>query len=125
MHDAALTPHVLGQHDCVVGNVGPAIQAVTGEDFYTQHIGKYDSRETALAHMNAQGFASLSDWLASFLPEIHPSRVQIGDVGVIEEGDHPIDHAIGVVIGDRVMVLAPQGRATVNLRRLTRAFRVG
>lgn len=123
MNAAATKPHVYGEHDCLVGHIGPGIEALTGEDLYSQHKGQYDNAESAKAYLASLGYATLGDCLAAQLPEIPPARVHIGDVVTIGIGDGA--EALGQVVGSRVMVLAPQGKATVSLQRIQRAFRVG
>lgn len=112
--------------DCVLGMVFPAILAMTGTDMGAEFRGRYDSEAGAAALIAELGHANLGDALAARLPEIHPSQAHIGDVAMVPTGGGGLfPEASGIVNGDRIMVLAPNGIASVNLMRAVRAFRVG
>lgn len=112
------------QHDCGPGLVGRLVHAMTGEDVAAPWRGRYSSRNGALRVMRNEGFDNLADLVASVLPEIHPSQARIGDIAAFEMAS-PFKFALGVVNGDRVFVLKPEGIGTMNLLAAKRAFRVG
>lgn len=121
-------PFTWGAHDCALGLVVPAIQAMTGQDLGADFRGKYTDAEGAKAALTAAGFADLGALAAKYFPEIDPHLAHIGDLAVIESGGSVtagLGVGLGVVIGERIMVLSPHGSATVKLTRAKRAFRVG
>ncbi|MBF2715506.1 hypothetical protein IEI95_014900 [Agrobacterium vitis] len=112
-------------HDCGPGLAGRLVQALTGVDLATDIIANpYHDEESAATIVRAAGFETLGALVASLLPEIHPSQAQIGDIAAIAH-DGPVGHALGVVNGERIFVLRPQGLGTVSLLHATMAFRVG
>ncbi|MDQ0454661.1 DUF6950 family protein [Rhizobium paknamense] len=112
-------------HDCGPGLAGRLVEAVTGVDLTASFSPMpYHDEASAAAVIRAAGFETLGALVASLLPEIHPSQAQIGDIAAIAY-DGPIGHALGVVNGERIFVLRPQGLGTVSLLQATMAFRVG
>ena len=119
------TPFEWGVHDCGPSFAGRLVLAVTGVDLAAQYAGSYSNEAEALAIIHDAGFASLGDMVASMLPAIHPSQARIGDVAAIPI-DKPIGHALGVVNGERILVLMPSGGVgTVALTKASMAFKVG
>jgi hypothetical protein len=121
-------PFVWGEHDCALGLVVPAIQAMTGQDLGEGFRGKYSDAEGAKAALKAAGFDDLGDMAAAYFPEINPHEVQIGDLAVIESSGTVtagLGVGLGIVMGECIMVLSPHGKATVKISRAKRAFRVG
>lgn len=116
-------PHVWGTHDCFLGLVVPAVIATTGADIGEGYRGRYNSADGAHGVLMDAGFGNAGDLIASFFPEVHPSKLHIGDIAAIDAGDGQI--GLGIVTGDRIMVLGEQGQATVRLLRACRGFRVG
>lgn len=113
------------EHECVTGLCGPVVEVLTGVDLYSEYRGRYKDAEGALALMRDLGFDDLADLAASRLPEIHPARAEIGDIAAIPV-DTPFRHALGVVNGERILVLsADRALAHVDRRRAARAFKVG
>jgi len=117
-------PFEWGTHDCAIGLVANMTKAITGEDKAKKYRGKYNDSKSAFRLMRKQGFTDLADMAASMLPEIHPSQTQIGDIVAIKS-DTEFKHALGVVNGERVLVLREDGMGTVDLSEAVRAFRVG
>lgn len=120
--DAAV-PHKWGTHDCFLGLVAPAVQAMTGEDIGAAWRGRYDTSAAATELLKEAGHSGLGDAVAASLPEIHPSQAHIGDIAVIQS-QGGLGEGLGVVVGDRIQVLSERGMASVPLHRATRAFRV-
>lgn len=112
------------QHDCGPGLAGRMVYAITGEDLTVKYQGKYNSAAGALKVMRKAGFDNLADLVGSFLPEIHPSQASLGDI-VAYEMDSPFGFALGIVNGERVFVLRPEGVGTMDLLAAKRAFKVG
>lgn len=113
------------QHDCGPGLAGRLVEAITGEDLARPYRGKYRTAKGALSVMKRAGFDDLADLVASMLPEIHPSQAKIGDIAAFPMEGSPFRHALGVVNGERVFVLHPEGIGTMDLLAASRAFKVG
>ena len=112
------------QHDCGPGLAGRLVLAMTGEDMVAPWRGSYRTMHGALRVMQNEGFENLADMVAAMLPEIHPSRAQVGDLAAFPV-DTAFGYALGVVNGERVFVLRPEGIGTMDLLQATRAFKVG
>lgn len=111
-------------HDCGPSLAGRLVEALTGVDLASTYIKPYHDDESAAAVIREAGFDTLGDLVGSLLPQIHPSQAQIGDIAAIPHSG-PTGHALGVVNGERVFVLRPQGLGTVSLLQSTMAFKVG
>lgn len=112
-----------GEFDCLFGLVVPVIVALTGEPKFERFRGRYRTAKGALGVMRRAGFKTLADLAASELPEVHPSMCQLGDIVAIPSGDD-FGFALGVVNGDRVFVLHPDGLGHRSLSEAVRAFKV-
>lgn len=112
------------QHDCALGLSARAVEALTGEDIAASWRGRYRSEKGALLALRKAGFDSVADAAASMLPEVAPSMAQEGDIAAVPD-DGPFGFALGVFVGERVLVLRPDGLATVDRLTAGRAFRVG
>lgn len=112
------------QVDCGRHLAGRAVEAQTGIDVTAMFPGNYRTAASALRIMRAAGFDNLGDLVASVLPEIHPSQAGVGDIAAIAD-DSGFGYALGVVDGERIFVLRPDGLGTVELLKAQRAFRVG
>lgn len=117
-------PFAWGEHDCGPGLAGRLVLALTGEDLAAPFRGQYTDALGALRLVQAAGFDDLSDLVASMLPEVHPSKARIGDIAAFKM-DTPFKSALGVVNGERVFVLRPEGIGTMGLLQAHRAFKVG
>lgn len=114
-------PFVPGDHDCALFAAG-AVAAMTGEDFGADYRGRYKTLAGGYRLLKKRGFDNHADLAASIFEEIHPSHAMVGDLAAIN-GDGGI--SLGVVQGEGVYVLSPEGRiGTVPLLSATRAFRV-
>jgi len=114
--------HVYGGNDCGLF-VADCIAAMTGIDIAADFRGRYDSLASAVTMLQAAGYADLCEVLAARLEEIHPSRARAGDVMAFDSS--PTGWALGIVNGERVTVLRPDGLGTVLRTQAQRAFRVG
>jgi len=112
------------QADCGPHLTGRMVEAQTGVDVAAPFRGRYTTAAGALRVMKAAGFDNLGDLVASLLPEIHPSQAGVGDIAAIAD-ETPFRYALGVVDGERIFVLRPDGLGTVDLLAAERAFRVG
>lgn len=118
-------PFQWGKMDCGPAFTGRVVQALTGVDLCLAHSGRYDDAESAYRLMRGLGFVDLADVVASLLPEHeHPARASLGDIAAIPT-DTAFKHALGVVNGERILVLTERGLGTVSLLDAARAFKVG
>lgn len=113
-----------GQHDCALGLAARAVEAMTGDDVGAPFRGRYKSEAGALRVLRSQGVADVADVVAGLLQEVPVSMAAEGDIVSFSDGG-PFGSALGVVIGERVLVLRPEGLATMGLLDASRAFRVG
>lgn len=116
----ARAPFRYGKHDCALFAAG-AVNAMTGVDLARGWRGKYRSLKRGLAMVREAGHEDHVALCASALPEIHPSKARRGDIAAVPVPD---GLALGVVQGEYVWVLQPQGMASVLLTDAQRAFRV-
>lgn len=114
-------PFVPGEHDCALFAAG-GVEAMTGEDFGAGYRGRYKTLAGGYRLLKKQGFDNHADLAASIFEEIHPSRAMVGDIAAID-GEGGI--SLGVVQGEAILALTPDGRiAAVPLLSARRAFRV-
>ncbi|MFC6490907.1 DUF6950 family protein [Nitratireductor sp. GCM10026969] len=118
------SPFAWGERDCGPWLVGRVVEAVTGEDLAAPYRGRYRTATGAVRLMQAEGFESLGDLVASLLPEIHPSQAKIADIAAFAD-DSALGFSLGVVNGERVFVMGENHLGTMNLLQAERAFRVG
>lgn len=117
-------PFAWGTHDCGPGLAGRIVFAMTGVDLAAQYVGQYQDAASAARLIRSLGFDTLGDLVASMLPEIHPSAARLGDIAAIRVGG-PIGHALGVVNGERIIVLKETGYGTLDLLDAETCFKVG
>ena len=118
---AARTPFEWGTHDCALFAAG-AVKAQTGKDPARGLRGRYSTAAGAMKHLRKLGYDRIEDLAAERLEEISPAFAQVGDLAVLD-GDGEIG-ALGVVQGERIYVLHPDGLALMPLMSARRAFRV-
>lgn len=118
------TAFVWGKQDCAIGLVCGAIKALTGEDLAEQYRGKYATPEAATNLLREYGADTLGQFAAKHLPEIHPSRARVGDLGILP-AEGPIEEAFCIVDASGVIVMTEQGHGRRPRADMTRAFKVG
>lgn len=123
LNDIKAADLVWGKHDCAIGLAAHAIEAMTGVDIASQWRGRYDDAASALRMLRKDGFADLEALGRSLLPAVPPAMAQIGDIALVPNDSELA--ALGVVIGDRIMVLAENGIGSVDLLQASVVFRVG
>lgn len=106
-------------HNCALFVAG-AVARMTGQDFAAPYR-RRRSAATALRALRADGFADHVAYAAHCLPEVAPSDARPGDVAVVPVPD---GLALGIVQGDWVYLVGPQGLQEVPRMQMVRAFRV-
>ncbi|SEI10161.1 DUF6950 family protein [Paracoccus alkenifer] len=113
-----------GRHDCALGLVTGAIEAITGVDLARGYRGKYRGQAAALRILRDAGCETPGDFAATILPEIPPAMARIGDVGVMS-ADGPLAQAFCVVDASSLIVMTDLGHGRRPRADMIRAFRVG
>lgn len=111
---------VEGQHDCALFAAG-AVAAVTGHDYAAAYRGRYTTTRGGIRVLRKAGFADHVALASSHLAEKPVARANPGDLAVIKVEDGP---ALGVVQGEGIFVLRPNGMALVPLTAAYMAFEV-
>lgn len=112
-------PFEPGRLDCALFAAG-AVEAMTCVD----HAGGYRGYRTLTGghkRLRASGYENHVALAASLFDEVPPSFAQAGDLAVVPSEDGP---ALGVVQGEHVYVMGPDGLGLVSLMSAARAFRV-
>lgn len=111
-----------GTHCATFG--ADVVKAITGHDFAEGHRGAYRTMGEAMEYLVGLGFSDMAEYVASLLPEIHPSEAQIGDIAIVETPDFgPCVAMFGGPTHLTVMTL--RGKGVLPRERASRAFRVG
>lgn len=115
-------PFVPGQFDCALFVAG-AVEAMTGHDPAAPFKGVYTSFEEGLTILRAAGHDDPVAMVAALFEEVHPVFAQPGDIVTV---DGQAGYALGIVQGDRVYALHPDGAGVglVPRDRVLRAWRV-
>lgn len=112
-----------GRHDCALGLACGAVLALSGVDL-RRDLGGYRTPAGALRLLRRLGHATLADAVAAHLPEIHPCRAGVGDIGIIAaEGE--IGQALCVVDTSGLIVLTEAGHGRRPRADMIRTFKVG
>ena len=115
--EAGQRPFRPGRHDCALFAAG-WVKIITGRDLARGWRSTYRSLRRGRQLMQNAGFADHVAFAAAHLPEIAPAFAQVGDLAVLE------DNAFGIVAGEMIYCLKPQGLGLVPRRAMRRAFAV-
>jgi hypothetical protein len=115
--EAGQHPFRPGRHDCALFAAG-WVKFATGQDFARGWRSTYRSLKRGQQRLEAAGFSDHVEFAAAHLPEIAPAFAQIGDLAVLN------DHAFGIVAGEMIYCLKPQGLGLVPRSAMRRAFAV-
>lgn len=113
-------PFSAGEADCAQFVRGWLIEVTGIDPVEGLDVAEYASERKGLLALRVAGFASLGDFAASVLPEIHPVYAVCGDVVIIEteRGD-----ALALCAGEIVYAVNDSGLAVVPKTVVKRAFR--
>ena len=106
-----------GRHDCALFAAG-WVKIATGQDFARGWRSTYRSLKRGQQLLEEAGFADHVALAAAHLPEIAPAFAQIGDLAVLET------QAFGIVAGEMIYCLKPEGLGLVPRSAMRRAFAV-
>lgn len=122
LQTASRRPYSEADHHCALFAAG-CVEAMTGEDHAAQWRGRFKTLKAGLKALKKGGFEDHVALVASlFKDEVHPSRAHRGDLAVLAGSDGM--GALGIVQGEHVYVLRPEGLALAPRRQMLRAFRV-
>ena len=107
-------------HNCATFAAG-AVAAMTGERLARSY--RFKTERGALGAMKREGFDNLADMAAARLPEIHVSQASLGDLAAVPT-DTAFGFVLGIVNGETILALRPDGMGVMPLLSATRAFRV-
>lgn len=120
------SPFKWGDFDCGPLFAGQLCFALTGENPASHLIGRYSDEKSAVELMRSLGFDNLADATASFLPEYQtPALARLGDIAAIPVSGSPFGHALGIVNGERLLVLGTKQVGSIGRQNASRAFKVG
>ena len=106
-----------GQDDCALF-AGGWVQQITGRDLACGRRGQYRSLKGGQQLLKAAGFSDHVALAAAHLPSIAPAFAQVGDLGVLETD------AFGLIAGEMMYCLRPEGLGLVSRSEMRRAFKV-
>ena len=115
---AGQQPFHPGRHDCALFAAG-WVKLVTGRDLARGWRSTYRSLKRGQQLMQDAGFSDHVAFAAAHLPEIAPAFAQVGDLAVLEA------QAFGIVAGEMVYCLRPEGLGLVPRSAMRRAFKIG
>ena len=116
--DASQCPFRPGRHDCALFAAG-WIKIATGQDFARGWRSTYRSLKRGQQLLAEAGFADHVAFAATHLSEISPALAQVGDLAVLD------DQAFGIVAGEMIYCLRPEGLGLVPRGQMRRAFGIG
>lgn len=115
--EAGARPFRPGRHDCALFAAG-WVTLVTGRDLARGWRSTYRSLKRGQQLLDEAGFADHVALAAAYLFEIAPAFAQPGDIAVLE------DNAFGLVAGEMIYCLRPEGLGLVPRSAMRRAFQV-
>lgn len=113
--EAGKRPFRPGTHDCALFAAG-WVKKATGRDLARGWRSQYRSLRRGQAILEQAGFQDHVALAAAYLEEVKPALAQIGDVAVLE------NDAFGIVAGEMVYCLRPEGLGLIPRAQMKRAF---
>ena len=106
-----------GGHDCALFAAG-WVKLAKGQDLARGWRSTYRSLKRGQQMLEEAGFTDHVALAAAHLPEIAPAFAQIGDLAVLET------QAFGIVAGEMIYCLKPEGLGLIPRIAMRRAFQV-
>lgn len=120
--DHEQTPFRYGEMDCAIYG-GKVVEAVTGQDLYSQFVGRYKTRIGGLkAVKKATGYANHIELIKSKFDEVPLSEARLGDIGIIVTEEGP---AVVLIAGAFFIGLSDDGLVRDSISRVKTVYRVG
>lgn len=116
--EASQRPFRPGRHDCALFAAG-WVKIATGQDFARGWRSTYRSLKRGQQLLAEAGFANHVAFAAAHLPEIPPAFAQVGDIAILD------NQAFGIVAGEMIYCLRPEGLGLVPRGQMRRAFNIG
>lgn len=115
------TPFQYGRHDCALFVAG-AVEAMTGSDPAAPWRGRYTTLEGGLKALRKAAYLTPLELVGDLFAPVAPALAQVGDIAQLDvEGGLP---ALGIVAGEVVAVLRPEGLGWVPRMLAVSAWRV-
>ena len=115
--EAGQKPFRPGRHDCALFAAG-WVKLSTGKDFARGWRSTYRSLRRGQQLLEDAGFSDHVDFAAAHLPVIAPAFAKVGDIAVLD------DNAFGIIAGEMIYCLKPEGLGLVPRRAMRRAFQL-
>ena len=115
--EAGQRPFRPGRHDCALFAAG-WVKLATGRDLARGWRSSYRSLSKGQHMLEDAGYADHVALAAAHLPEVAPAFAQIGDIAVLET------QAFGIVAGEMIYCLRPEGLGLVPRGQMRRAFQL-
>jgi hypothetical protein len=115
--EAGQRPFRPGRHDCALFAAG-WVKLVTGQDLARGWRSTYRSLRRGQQLLEDAGFADHVALAAAHLPEVAPAFAQVGDIAVLD------NQAFGIVAGEMIYCLRPEGLGLVPRGQMRRAFQL-
>jgi hypothetical protein len=116
------TPFTWGECDCVGFSAG-GIQAMTGVDLFQRVRGRYSNAFGAARVLHEEGYRDLAEMARQFFAErLSPAFGAQGDLVAIPHTEMPF--ALGLLLGERIAVMKPEGYGTVERSEAKFVFEV-
>lgn len=125
MDKQRLMPFKWADNDCVLGFAFPIIEAIIGLDLALEYKGKYSTKKEAISFFKSLGYKNLGDAMLKHLPEIHPSRAQVGDIGLVKDPNSSFKMAFCMFDATGLIVKGEEGHNMLPREEAFRAFKVG
>ena len=115
--EAGQKPFRPGRHDCALFAAG-WVRIATSRDHARGWRSTYRSLKRGQQLLDEAGFTDHVAFAAAHLPETAPAFAQVGDLAVLD------DQAFGIVAGEMIYCLKPEGLGLVPRSAMRRAFQV-
>jgi hypothetical protein len=110
-----------GLHDCALF-AASCVAAMTGVDPAARWRGQYATIEEGLRAVRADGFRTPEAVFAALFEPVAPALAQVGDIAVLAEVDGLAP--LGIMLGEVIGVLRPEGLGWVSRMQAVAAYRV-
>jgi len=114
-------PFTWRENNCAFA-VAEWVAAMTGVDLSVEFRGRVGSAGDAERVLAELGYGDLCSLVAAHFDEIKPVMARMGDIAALP--GETAGWVVGIVLGERITVLRPDGLGTLPRSAMTRAFKV-